>query len=475
MASKTITSIQSGPTLKGGKPLFIKTQSVFTPDVNGNPIAGTVVTKLLYTPNGSDFFVAAESTKGGAPGSWELKKYTPEEIFNAGISQYVQPDGTILGPTAALSLNTKGGIIYLAAQNSIKQSATSAKISEAYQKPLASSLQNTASLPQQSNPGRPDADVGGDGTPPKPPLLPPTNDISIDIPESDTSKSIDESLKVALKYPLDMDKNQDRIKFSVRKFIGRKNINISEVNDFNLGQRDLSEILGYVFLPIQPSISDSNGVDWGGTTLNPIQAYAASASLQMIDAEGGITGAAADALNAAAKEFKSGLKNAGYQKAISLYFAQEAVGAQNLLSRTSGAVLNPNLELLFNGPTLRPFNFTFRLSPRSEPEAIRVKKIINFFKKAMSVKTAASEVFLKAPNVFDIEYQTGEENTIHSSLNRIKTCALLGCDIDYTPDGTYMTFNDEGKTMTSYQMTLRFSELDPIYNTDYADGHQIGY
>ena len=317
-----------------------------------------------------------------------------------------------------------------------------------------------------SAPAQPDS-----GAAPPVPLLP--RDILVSIPDSDASKSIDNSLRVQLRYPLTMDGNQDRIKFSVRQIIGRKNINISADKNFNLGERDLSDILGFVFLPILPSISDSNGVDWGGTTLNPIQAYAASASLQMMDAPSGITGAAAEALRQASVAFKQGLDREGYGKAISLYFAQEAVGAQNLLSRVSGSVLNPNLELLFNGPTLRPFNFTFRLSPRSGPEAEQVKKIINFFKKSMAVKKAASEVFLKAPNVFEIEYQSGEGNA-HQSLNRIKTCALLGCDVDYTPDGSYMTFNDEQRTMTSYQLSLRFSELDPIYNTDYA-GHPIGY
>jgi hypothetical protein len=37
-----------------------------------------------------------------------------------------------------------------------------------------------------------------------------------------------------------------------------------------------------------------------------------------------------------------------------------------LLSRTEGAILNPNLELLFEAPTLRPFTFTFKLASRSE-------------------------------------------------------------------------------------------------------------
>ncbi len=40
-----------------------------------------------------------------------------------------------------------------------------------------------------------------------------------------------------------------------------------------------------------------------------------------------------------------------------------------------------------------------------------------------------------------------------------------------------MTFNDGPKTMTSYGMTLRFSELDPIYDRDYNEfsKEEIGF
>lgn len=297
--------------------------------------------------------------------------------------------------------------------------------------------------------------------------------LSVIIPEKASAKS-DANLTVNLRYPENMNDSQDNIIFSVKKLVGRKGINEKKAGqDFSLGENEYSNILGTVVLPVQPSITDSNGVEWGGSTLNPIQAYAASKSMSMIEAPSGITGAAAEALRQSAVEFKRGLDEAGYGKAISLYFAQEAVGAQNLLSRTSGTILNPNLELLFNGPTLRPFNFTFRLSPRSESEAIIVKQIIKFFKTGMSVRRAKSEVFLKAPCIFNINYLTGVG--LHQSLNKIKECALIGCDVDYTPDGTYMTFNDEDKTMTSYQLTLRFSEVTPIYNDDYEDGHPIGY
>lgn len=308
-------------------------------------------------------------------------------------------------------------------------------------------------------------------TGPAAPLLP--DRIDANIKDSEASKKIDKSLESAnFVYPSSMRSTpQDRIKFTALAITGTRPGNISANADFSLGKRTTST-LGSVTLPVQPSINDSNGVDWGGANLNPIQAYAASKSLGVAAAGGNITGQVAQALNEAADEFKRNLGD--YSKAISIYFAQEAVGAQNLLSRTSGAILNPNLELLFNGPTLRSFNFTFRLSPRNAPEAKEVKAIINFFKKAMAVKKAETEVFLKAPNVFQIEYFSG--SSLHKSLNKMKECALLGCDVDYTPDGTYMTFNDENRTMTSYQLTLRFGELDPIYNTDYEGlDDQIGF
>lgn len=334
----------------------------------------------------------------------------------------------------------------------------------------------TLGIPGAVNTGSGGGGGGGGGGAAPPPDPATSEEISAKIDDSNISKKIDDSLKVNLVYPSAMRKTgQDRIKFTVLQIGPRDNLKVdiktAGVGKFSLGTRTKTA-LGSVTLPIQPSISDSSGVDWSGANLDPITAYAASKSLGIAAAGGNIAGEVARALNEAAEDFK---KIPDIKQAMSVYFAQQAVGAQNLLSRTSGAVLNPNLELLFNGPTLRPFNFTFRLSPRNSTEATEVKAIINWFKKAMAVKTASSEVFLKTPNIFQIQYYSGA-STEHKSLNKIKDCALLGCDVDYTPDGSYMTFNDENKTMTSYQLTLRFSELDPIYNKDYEGlDDQIGY
>ncbi len=276
-------------------------------------------------------------------------------------------------------------------------------------------------------------------------------------------------------YPEAMRRSkQDRIKFTMKYSKGRR-ITTSTTKGVEMFARDEQSIQGSVTLPIQSGIKDQNSVRWNGSSLNALQAFGASAALKLFqDGAGGenpiqdtqeqlriIGGDAIRALKGAA--------GAETLTAINVYLAQQAVGTQNLLSRTAGAILNPNIEMLFDAPSLRPFSFQFRMSPRDEDEAAQVRSIINFFKQGMSVKTSSSNVFLKAPNIFDIRYITynnGSEAD-HPSINRIKTCALLAASVDYTPDNTYMTYDDPERTMTSYGLTLSFNELDPIYEDDY--------
>jgi hypothetical protein len=274
-------------------------------------------------------------------------------------------------------------------------------------------------------------------------------------------------------YPEDLASNkQDRIKFTMGYSEGTE-VEASLVNQKSF-QKKLKSISGSVTLPIVTGISDQSSVDWKGAELNPLQSFAAAGALDLFNqardgsslAQLGTT--AGDIINTA----KEGVVDSGVGDAINVWLAQKAVGAQNLLSRTTGAIVNPNLEMLFNAPQLRNFGFTFLLSPRDADEATQVRNIIRFFKQGMSVKTTNSNVFLKAPNIFAIKYMTyntdGEE-ILHPSINIIKTCALLSMDLQYTPNGTYMTYEDPFRTMQAYQLTMQFGELDPIYDSDYTD------
>jgi hypothetical protein len=47
--------------------------------------------------------------------------------------------------------------------------------------------------------------------------------------------------------------------------------------------------------------------------------------------------------------------------------------------------------------------------------------------------------------------------------------------VNYTPENNYSTFSDGA--MTSYELSLGFSELEPIFNDNYAQDNDatIGY
>ena len=278
-------------------------------------------------------------------------------------------------------------------------------------------------------------------------------------------------------YPEDLRTNkQDRVRFTQKYTEGTK-IDATITSGQRTFQRKVKKVRGSVTLPVVTGIEDTSAVDWNDGKLNPIQALAGASALgifQQVRQTGDIADAfrtAAGSLNRARMDMQ-GQVGGDLQSAINVYLAQQAVGAQGLLSRTTGAILNPNLELLFGGPKLRSFGFSFKLSARDAKEADQIRKIIRFFKQGMSVKTSSSNVFLKAPNIFDIQYQTfntdGTE-IVHPSINIIKTCALTSCNVQYTPDGTYMTYDDPYRTLTAYQLTMQFSELDPIYDSDYSE------
>jgi hypothetical protein len=156
-------------------------------------------------------------------------------------------------------------------------------------------------------------------------------------------------------------------------------------------------------------------------------------------------------------------------------FAQLATNTNNLQQRVNGSIGNPNLELLFTGPSLRSFTFNFRLSPRSKEEAIEVRRIIRFFKQTMSVKRSTSTLLLRSPHTFAIAYLTS--NKEHPYMNKFKECALQSCNVSYAPDGNYMSFNGPEPSMTSYELSLTFKELESIFDDDYPNDNDasIGY
>ena len=271
-----------------------------------------------------------------------------------------------------------------------------------------------------------------------------------------------------LRYPYEsIEGTQDFIKFTIVEYKRKASGRLVGGPSLN------ADPLGNIILPIPSQLTDANSVDYGQGSLNFVQETALNAGSSLIAGN-------VDRFKASINRGINQMGNAqDNEQLVSNWFAMKAVNAlglggavnfNQLTARSSGAVINPNMELLFNGPTLRNFSFQFKFTPRFQQESEAVKSIIRTFKKNMAPRKGKGTAMLKTPNVFQIKYVGAAE----TYLNRIKLCALRNISTNYTADGNFTTYED-GAPISS-TIVLSFTELVPIYNEDYdATVGGVGY
>jgi len=297
--------------------------------------------------------------------------------------------------------------------------------------------------------------------------------------ENQFKKGTRTSYSEKMVYPLDLKSEvQDVIRFSILEYSpslskenqaqgsdGQFGSNKSRVVTLDGGNPIIkgSKRIGVITLPIPAGISDGNTVTWQNDDLTMVGMELSNLAQGFFN--NGVEGAERAAGNTM-DNVQRGADSGDLQTAIKSLFGSMAVQGANIQGRGFGAAFNNNLELLFSGPNLRSFVFTFMFYPREEAEAKMVRQIIRAFKQAMSVKRSKTSLLLKAPHTFAIQYMTAGQKS-HPYLNSFKECALTSCSVDYTPDNTYMTYGGAEKSMTSYRLTLQFQELEPLFDDEY--------
>ena len=248
-----------------------------------------------------------------------------------------------------------------------------------------------------------------------------------------------------------------------------------------------------ILLPIPSNVSDSNAVKYGESELNNI-AGAAIGGIGAImetgkayesgDVKGGLQ-ASYDAIKGTVGELASSAGGiAGLQGFVTRKLTASAasiLGANitpsQILARTQGEILNPNIELLFGGPTLRSFRFQYKMMPRSQEEGEQIKQIIRCFKRHMASKLGSGNIkdqentFLRTPDVFELRYRQGAGE--HKYLHKFKQCFLESINVNYTGEGVYSTYEDG--TPVSMIMDLSFKEIEPVYDLDQKEAGGVGY
>jgi len=289
-----------------------------------------------------------------------------------------------------------------------------------------------------------------------------------------------------MRYPTDMiDSSMDYFKIEILKNI-KQGGGFGSISALSSGSRAAQISDQYasegakktIILPIPGNIQDNNGAQWGENKLNDFAAAALGIVGSVVESDNlkDIPGNVTKKMN----ELQSGGGGsdvANYAKMVAATTAVNALGANvtigGLLARSSGQVINQNLEMVFGGVTIRSFNFGWDLVPRSREEAYVVKSIIKSLKIHSAAKLDNDGMgFLNAPDIFRIGYYKGGKP--HPFLNRFKTCALTNMSVNYTGSGTYATYDDG--TPVHMKLDISFKELNPIYREDHEEvTDAVGY
>ena len=237
----------------------------------------------------------------------------------------------------------------------------------------------------------------------------------------------------------------------------------------------------YIYLPIPQQVTDTISVDYSQDTMNPLQAAGLAAASGLIGKPGETLKSAMQIMQTAAgtaigPDTKKMLTTILGGSAINQLGAN--VNAQSLITRASGQVLQSNMELLFNAPTLRSFQFVYDFAPHDPDEADEVMRIIRVMKEAIVPKKGSNAgLFINSPDIFQLQYITTKGQP-HPFLNRFKVGAVSDISVNYTASGTYATYAGSLRAPVHIQMSFTFKELNPIYQEDYyqenTDGNPVG-
>ena len=223
-----------------------------------------------------------------------------------------------------------------------------------------------------------------------------------------------------------------------------------------------------IYLP--PNVQDSVGATYNDTETGML-GFAAAAALDFSGAVGAkdyesasraLTGGVAGIMTEAAKKSAAAIAEG----------LAGAEGAAGLVNRAFGQADNPYIEVLFQAMEVRTFTYNFTFAPRNEEETADVQAIIQLFRFHMAPELQGGQArFLTLPSEFDIHYMymakdgTNSENDYY---NRIATCVLTNCTVDYTP-GAVKSFADGAPTQIT--MGLTFKETETLTKDKINEGY----
>ena len=150
----------------------------------------------------------------------------------------------------------------------------------------------------------------------------------------------------------------------------------------------------------------------------------------------------------------------------------------DLTGATRGIVLNPNAELLYDSPDLREIGMTLKWFLETKPKQNKLDQSLTLFvlllyhngdleeaDEGLDSNNFSDVTFISVPLLCKFTFMTGPEP--HKYIAQFKPCAIRQVQVNYTPDGTYATYDGEEKgAPVATELTVQFLETKLVYASE---------
>ena len=258
------------------------------------------------------------------------------------------------------------------------------------------------------------------------------------------------------------------------KVIGRKHQQGRLTKTASWNRKRTTRTTDSIVLYMPPTIQTNTNVVYKGSEMGNLASSIASSAgqiysrSQQIGPWGAIMEFVPQAINMAGVDLQRAMS-----RGIGAIVGGDIAGANDKLSNRAQ---NRYLESLFDNIAFRKFSYTYKFTPKSPEESLRVRDIIQLFKFHMSPELPEDNFgrYFIPPAEFDMFYMFRDAE--NDFLNKITSCVLTNMDVNYA-NGRFQTFraiNHEGvkgAPPTEIEMKLDFMETAIITKKEVVAGY----
>jgi len=247
--------------------------------------------------------------------------------------------------------------------------------------------------------------------------------------------------------------------------------NSVNTNSIALRNSQTSKVIKTIALYMPPSVNATYGASYADSEIGVL----ADIGSQVIESFFASQGDMTTRLQTVVDDIRGDVKGV-LEKATLGALNTIAPGARALAQATTGTVVAPRMELMFERVNRRNFSYNFILIPKSVEEARIIEEIVHEFKLAMHPEFIdATQSFrrMKMPNLIDITFHShGGHNNF---INKISTCYLKSVNVTYggdryTAHEPTVGINGRGSPPQRTTIALEFSELGILTKEDIRNG-----